>query len=111
MTKCCLNCQEYNKCKPILKRLGCKPDDPNNPAIKICSVFRPRPESEDIMKNTKPIYRHTCQVCQCFFESNSNARPDKLICPECGAIGRDGFIATEKLTLVNAALHSTYKKV
>jgi len=54
-------------------------------------------------------YRHTCQVCQCSFESNSD-EPGQQICPECGAIGRDGFIATEKNTVINAALHSNYRK-
>ncbi len=55
----------------------------------------------------KIVYRHTCQVCKCFFESN-NSVPDRQACPECGAIGRDGFIVTEKLTIINAALRNVY---
>ena len=37
----CINCRDYKSCSPILKKLGCDPKDPNNPAITLCSVFRP----------------------------------------------------------------------
>ena len=38
----CRKCQKFRGCAKQLKRLGVNPDDPNNEAIMICAVYRPK---------------------------------------------------------------------
>tara|TARA_Y100000310_G_C20648450_1_gene797995 strand:+ start:1063 stop:1239 length:177 start_codon:yes stop_codon:yes gene_type:complete len=58
------------------------------------------------MKNTRKQYRHTCQVCQCYYDSSSDDASYKK-CPECGAKGKDGFINVEKISPINTASDRT----
>ncbi len=45
------------------------------------------------------LFVHECSICRCIFDSNSD-EADSLVCPDCGACGKDDEIITTANTAI-----------